>query len=464
MPTSLTTFKVIGLHGHKTATVPLRNNRLILIGENGTGKSTIANLIYYFLTNQWSRLLQYRFRAIEASLNGHEITVTAEQLEKHVRRISAEHLSPRQRLNLTRYLSEFPRSRLEEMISSDPSIRDFARAVGLPLAMARDTIFFALHERGEPSEIDKAAEQISSLVSEQFLYLPTYRRIEHDLQWIFRSGDVDIEELRKSLAGRGSEAYVELVHFGMEDVEQKFQTRMAQLKESLRAGLNKLTGSYLRDVIQGVHTRVNVADLKKVPLPVLDSIFTRISDETLPQSDKEFLKDRVKRIAEQGSFDLTRDTVIAHFLLKLFDLYNEQQEHEKNVREFVRVCNVYLSGKSLVYDNVKYEILIQVTDQGLSSPSDTLKLRMLSSGEKQIVSLFSHIYLSENRRFFVIIDEPELSLSVIWQRRFLPDILATERCEGLVAVTHSPFIWQNELEQDVRSLSELTVPDNVFLR
>ncbi len=297
MPTSLTAFKVIGLHGHKTANVPLRNNRLILIGENGTGKSTIANLIYYFLTSQWSRLLQYRFRAIEASLNGHQIVITTEQLEKHIRgRFAGEHLSSRQR-HWARYFSELPRQRLEELAANDILLREAMRGSGLPYSTSREMVLLTLHERSESSEIEKVAEQISSLVSEQFLYLPTYRRIEHDLQWIFRSGDIDIDELRRSLAGRGAEGYVELVHFGMEDVEQKFQMRMVQLKESLRAGLNKLTGSYLRDVIQGVHTQVNFADLKKVELPVLDSIFTRISDETLPQSDKEFLKDRVKRIA-----------------------------------------------------------------------------------------------------------------------------------------------------------------------
>jgi hypothetical protein len=42
----------------------------------------------------------------------------------------------------------------------------------------------------------------------------------------------------------------------------------------------------------------------------------------------------------------------------------------------------------------------------------TLAMRTLSSGEKQIVSLFSHLYLSGQQLFFVIIDEPELSLSV----------------------------------------------------
>ena len=127
------------------------------------------------------------------------------------------------------------------------------------------------------------------------------------------------------------------------------------------------------------------------------------------------------------------------------------------------VCNVYLTGKKLIYDNVNYNIVIQLTTDEVGVTGNnpgTLTLRMLSSGEKQIVSLFSHVYLSSGRRFFVVIDEPELSLSIIWQRRFLPDIIASGRCDGLVAVTHSPFIWQNELENCVRSVAELTVPVN----
>jgi hypothetical protein len=87
---------------------------------------------------------------------------------------------------------------------------------------------------------------------------------------------------------------------------------------------------------------------------------------------------------------------------------------------------------------------------------------MLSSGEKQIVSLFSHIYFSGDKNYFVIIDEPELSLSVPWQQRFLPDIIDTKRCTGLIAVTHSPFIWENTLEPYVRSLAEfIGVPSAV---
>lgn len=161
------------------------------------------------------------------------------------------------------------------------------------------------------------------------------------------------------------------------------------------------------------------------------------------------------------------DQVIAHFLSKLIQLYTEQEASEKNVREFVRVCNEYLTGKELVYDNIKYTIFIrQFIEQGeqLNMNGDTLALKNLSSGEKQIVSFFSHIYLSGAQSFFVVIDEPELSLSVPWQRRFLPDIVNSGLCGGLIAATHSPFVWENQLEPYVRSLREFTTPHHVLRR
>jgi predicted ATPase len=155
------------------------------------------------------------------------------------------------------------------------------------------------------------------------------------------------------------------------------------------------------------------------------------------------------------------DRVIAHFLSKLVVLYKEQREHESDVRDFVDLCNAYLTGKEFVYDDTKYEIFIRQTDPDPGAEKDQaikLELKVLSSGEKQIVSLFSHMYLSGQSEFFVVIDEPELSLSVPWQQRFLPDILKTGRCTGLVAVTHSPFIWENELEGHVGALAEFIKP------
>lgn len=88
-----------------------------------------------------------------------------------------------------------------------------------------------------------------------------------------------------------------------------------------------------------------------------------------------------------------------------------------------------------------------------------LSFNVFSSGEKQIVSLFAKLYLLPlndldwsndsklldnltNKKFWIIFDEPELSLSVEWQKNLLPDILESNRCEFLFVTTHSPFIFK----------------------
>jgi predicted ATPase len=95
----------------------------------------------------------------------------------------------------------------------------------------------------------------------------------------------------------------------------------------------------------------------------------------------------------------------------------------------------------LLYDEVNFKIYIK------PDGAAPIEFSMLSSGEKQIVSLFSHLYLSESQFYYVLIDEPELSLSVEWQNMLLPDIWNSGRCKFLLAVTHSPFICENEFDK-----------------
>lgn len=89
-----------------------------------------------------------------------------------------------------------------------------------------------------------------------------------------------------------------------------------------------------------------------------------------------------------------------------------------------------------------------------------IQLGSLSSGEKQVVAIFAHIMFYRRREnLFVIVDEPELSISVEWQEKILVDILKCRPCTGLFAVTHSPFIFDNELRSDAHSIAEFSERD-----
>ncbi len=461
MTSNLSRFQVIGLHGAINMDVRLEDNRLVLVGENGTGKSTLANLIYCFLTRQWDRLREFRFSRLQAHFGEQELVLTPEHLEQHLVARRQLHAFMQVSRHYPARVTGEAIDRLMELTLESPddesTVTRLASELRLPPRVARAMLDdYIKTTKAKPTHIQTLDRLLSRLVSGQFLYLPTYRRIEQDLTSIFRGIDIDSElrKFRERLARRSGATFLELVEFGMEDVEQTITRRMAQIKENVRNGLDNLTGTYLRDVIRGVHTKVDVQSLEKIDAAALDAVFERIDEATLPTSDKALLKEKVAAISTTHAIE-EQDKVIAHFLSKLIDLYTEQQANEKNVRDFVTLCNQYLSGKEIVYDNVKYTIFISRPG---SPEAGTLEMRGLSSGEKQIVSLFSHIYLSGEKNFFVIIDEPELSLSVPWQRRFLPDILGTGMCNGLVAVTHSPFVWENKLEAYVKPLAEFTSP------
>ncbi|WP_455292784.1 AAA family ATPase [Vibrio parahaemolyticus] len=81
-------------------------------------------------------------------------------------------------------------------------------------------------------------------------------------------------------------------------------------------------------------------------------------------------------------------------------------------------------------------------------------IESLSSGEKQIISLFALLYLEKKTNLAIFFDEPELSLSMEWQKTLLPDIIDSGKCQFLLATTHSPFIFDNELEEVTVDLAE----------
>ena len=83
----------------------------------------------------------------------------------------------------------------------------------------------------------------------------------------------------------------------------------------------------------------------------------------------------------------------------------------------------------------------------IKNEKQKIKISKLSSGEKQIISTFSKIYLEDNPKLIILFDEPELSLSIDWQESFIYDIVNSENCIFSISVTHSPFIFVNLMDK-----------------
>ncbi len=75
-----------------------------------------------------------------------------------------------------------------------------------------------------------------------------------------------------------------------------------------------------------------------------------------------------------------------------------------------------------------------------------MSLNSLSSGERKIVYL-SCLAVSASK-ILLILDEPELSMSILWQKRLLNDLIDSGSFASMLVATHSPFIAASIEHQD----------------
>lgn len=460
-------FEIKGLFERHDLTVPIRENKLVLVGENGSGKSTILGILFALLSQDWPRLADMPFQEAALTINGTRVLINRKQLLGEERTslyntwrfLESRVGPPTARLLRKRLQSRSP----EYWFESPDELGDLADQAEVPQALLLELLTDMPRTSGVSGRRKKKREaeskdRLTDLVDAQILFLPTYRRIERDLTHIFPHMNMrDFQRRRRHGIIRPRHegiGHIELVEFGMEDVGQAFHTATRRMDMKFRAELNRLTVEYLRDVLRGAYYQANYADELSAASAAVDAILKRVDDSILETRDIVQLRELISAIDHDHCVPEGKE-VAAHFLSKLVNLHGKQKERELSVKSLTDTCNRYLTGKQLRFDPGNFTLGIKRDDP--APDEDDISPAALSSGEKQIVSLFTHLYLSSDKpdsRFFIIIDEPELSISVDWQRMFLPDILSAQQCGGLVAVTHSPFIFENSCGPFAHSIAE----------
>lgn len=442
-------FKINKLHESLNYELQFDDNTLILLGENGACKTTIIKMLYYSLSLQWKRLSQYNFDSIEISIDGKPFKIKKDEL------LSSLELDDRFLRKLPPHIRRSVIDAFEGGIGWQ-EMEEVCMRYGLPMEYIyhefrnseSPTLFSSGSRTKKRDLINKLMQNFSKAVDGvHILYLPTYRRIEQELKVIL-DGKLDEDDYRRYKSIRSDNNYTELIEFGMKDVDDNIQKIRTGLKESTRENLNQLTLSYLGDIVDGKYREVNAEKIKTIDEKTIHDIMNRVDESILSKERKNRLSDALQKIKEKGLCS-ERDSVVCHYFLKLYEFHKELQSRESTITDFANVCNNYLENKKARYDSPSFDfkIISQYDNKEIG-------LQQLSSGEKQIVSLFSHLYLSHKKNYIVLIDEPEMSLSVKWQKMFLEDVKKGEFCSGLVAVTHSPFIFENGLDRFAHGLEE----------
>jgi len=452
----LNRFKIEKLFGYQKVELTFNNNIMILMGENGLGKTSILNSLYFSLTQKWKKLQKINFESIELSIDNRPFKFTKDQLTYYIenkgdkrdnkyRILRSEIKSTIDFADLAAFFTE----RSEDKIDKHRLIYEYVRKNKLDKTFKAPSgllieLIARLSLEPDLSGLENFIDFIETSPKLNILYFPTYRRVEEELHNLGRLRKLQSDDFNNHLWDITDDDDDEdedqdledetLIQFGMEDVVQRIDKIISNINDSSIKGFAKVTGEMLHQLQEGFPTLSN-DEIFGINGNNIEIILNRVKNN-LSLSDRRNILELV------NTKELLKKQELAYFLIKLEDIYLQQQNLDNSIKQFEKVCNQYLVGKKFIFDESSVTLNI-FNDRTL----DRVELTQLSSGEKQIVSLFSKLYLEEEQNLLVFFDEPELSLSIKWQKQLLPHVLGTNKCDFLLAVTHSPFIFSNELEK-----------------
>ena len=430
-------FYINGLYEERNVRIPFSSEYKILVAENGYGKTTILNSFYALVSGDISKLRKVVFKSIgivfdddvDVSFEKSEFDADLEFIKGHP---FFDHLESRLGEEFILQLIDEVRKAPAHRMEASPLFRHAISTLDIPPSMLRDYLKEFRTSRSN-KEVNTITQDKLDNIKKKFpyktLHLPTYRRVEEDIRAY--SGANDNSPFKHSS-----------INFGMRDVQRNIDKITSEILSSSVEWFSKINGQMLSQLVNGFSVTKEMKDSVTSPKAV-EIVLERIGKNISPAH-----KDQILSLVNSGEILNGHDPLV-YFVSNLLKVYEQQQENDNAIQSFTTVSNKYLADKEVVYDesNVTIEIIRKKN-------STVVDIEYLSSGEKQIISLFALLYLQKKSDLAIFFDEPELSLSMEWQKTLLPDIVRSGKCKFLFSTTHSPFIFENELEENTVDLAE----------
>ena len=435
----LKSIKIEGLFGKYDYSLDFRNDIAIWVSENGVGKTTILTIIVAILTGDARTLYDINFKKISVNISNKDYIIDKQKPTSPFKdKDNIEYINRHMMYlveDLERYLPRnFSLKIRNEIIHKgyiDPSMLDeIIYRLPYDERFNNDRLEQIIHKIKDLQYSDLYDEiyRIKDRLREEIVFYPTYRRVEVGFERVFSTNP------RKYV---NRELTTKYMGFGMSDVKNRIRNLLEKLRKDANAAYIEMNANIISELLAD-----RIGDFGNIDMHKVDVVIKRIGEDRIDNIDK------LRPFLTSKEFNENNSNIefLIYYLQKLVNIYNSQEAIDKKLSKFAQVCSKYLSGKKIEYDETMLTMNVFDND-GLKIDFDDL-----SSGEKQIVSIFSKVYLDVTSPCIFIIDEPEISLSIEWQKEFLRDIYDSEKVALLIATTHSPFIFKNEYVDYVKEL------------
>ena len=457
------------VHGYLPIDVEFFDNLTFLTGLNGSGKTSALRLLMALLTPNIDDLgsISFATAAVTIRTGDEEVIVKAEKTPDSVTLSVTSMLEPLHisSSDLELYMDvrrrEEPRSPILEKYQQHPIFQRI-KEISTPMFLGLDRRFYAPGTVGDDMSDARRREYLA-------------RRFWPEDQ---------------ALRGTAVAALVE-VNYLVVTRMQEVRASQEQLDERLRAQFFTKAFEYKPSDIMVKPARLpsrpeieryrqqlvkieRAAEGVKIPVPEIQSALTHFFERmslVVESLDKSAQTKRPAKTSAKKSTDHTlaepsfpdknyiewiinkpqADRILEH--LRLLDEYIENRNALRDpINRFLSLVNGFLAQTKKVV-SVANNGQLTVSIRGSTEPRP---ISALSSGERQLLVMLAHLSLNPNLAGsgVFIVDEPELSLHIDWQEKFVDAIREANPKVQLILATHSPAIILDRAES-CRTLSEV---------
>lgn len=418
----LKSIEIKGIWGIRTINTDFFDNVNIFIGNNGTGKTTFLNIIEAVLTADLEQLFYSSFEEVVINLESNK---------------------SKRKIKVIKHLSEIDNNGIEYKIGSKKFVIPLLREYDL-----RNQHRFHPKIR---NEIKSMKEELSGILN--ICWLSVHREIQNledpeyvgtreikakntidqrlsDLMRRLTVYQLQLESESSKLSSKFREQVFESMLYKQEfdelNLEQLEPVEPDEIKRKLNKAYNDLglSSKETREKIALHSQKIGLA-LQKIAQWKIDKKNLQVNDVT-PLS---LLNRTLSMIKISSDIDLQKKAVF------------------KPIDTYLRILKEFVPDKTFKLDTESSGELSVYNSNEKSSPN-FLPIKLMSSGEKQLIILLTEALLQKNSNYIFIADEPELSLHISWQRKILSAIRELNKNAQIIVATHSPEVagqWRDRI-------------------
>lgn len=429
--------KIEDLHGYINYYVKFNDDLTFLYGDNGCGKTTILNIITYIITGQIFELFKFKFNSIILEYYDDKICnkIKIFKNDEYIRIIfgNSEDKLIYQPFDFSSKRAEGYENKARYYFSEHQILSDIRKTFNY--------MYLPLSRNGNYTNNDVLDHKERIQVSHRYNYTNNIDSTLYDVEMLIKNSYNKVNFILNKI----NETFSDDILKSFLDVEN-----ISNFDQVFNY-INELDGNKIND-IQKQYTDVLIT-LKKWDNETeskISSFFDSLKHDvvTLKKDgpDATILIETLFKISEL--IKITRIIEQAESLEKAKDRYKQPLDM------FIKIINGF------IYSGVSRKE-VDIDDDGnlyIKSPHHKkLNIQQLSSGEKQIVTFFAYLIfgLEKSNQSIFIVDEPELSLHLNWQRMFIDSILSVNQNVQLIFATHAPEIIGKHRDKSVKLIPNI---------